>query len=78
MYAHIPRDAMTVEYGGHNGYQAEALQHWENIMFGKYMNYFANDDIYGCNEKLRIGISASLEISQLTGLNGSFRKLDVN
>ncbi|XP_075170526.1 alpha-tocopherol transfer protein-like [Haematobia irritans] len=77
LYEYIPRDAMTVEYGGHNGYQAEALKHWESIMMS-YKDYFANDDHFGVNEKLRVGINSSLEISQLTGLNGSFRKLDVD
>ncbi|XP_061392297.1 alpha-tocopherol transfer protein [Musca vetustissima] len=76
LYAHIPRDAMTVEYGGHNGYQFESLKHWESVML-KYQNYFATDDNYGTNEKLRISIGNSLEISLLSGLNGSFRKLNV-
>ncbi|XP_013112710.2 retinol-binding protein pinta [Stomoxys calcitrans] len=77
LYQHIPRDAMTVEYGGHNGYQSEALKHWEVTLL-KYKDYFASDDSFGVNEKLRVGINSSLEVSQLTGLNGSFRKLDVD
>ncbi|XP_073819881.1 alpha-tocopherol transfer protein [Musca autumnalis] len=77
LYDHIPRDAMTVEYGGNNGYLFEALNHWEPIML-KYESYFATDDNYGTNEKLRIGIGSSEEISLLSGLNGSFRKLNVD
>uniref|UniRef100_A0A1I8MLB8 CRAL-TRIO domain-containing protein n=1 Tax=Musca domestica TaxID=7370 RepID=A0A1I8MLB8_MUSDO len=77
LYAHIPRDAMPVEYGGHNGYQFEALKHWELIML-KYQDYFATDDNYGTNEKLRVSIGNNLEISLLSGLNGSFRKLNVD
>ncbi|XP_023309376.2 alpha-tocopherol transfer protein-like [Lucilia cuprina] len=77
LYDHLPRDCMTVEYGGHNGYQPEALKHWENVML-KYKDYFADDDNYGTNEKLRSGIMASAEVSELTGLSGSFRKLEVD
>lgn len=77
LYEHIPRDVMTVEYGGHNGYQVEALKHWEEIML-RYKDYFATDDNFGVNDRLRVGISTSLEVSQLTGLNGSFRKLELD
>lgn len=68
---------MTVEYGGHNGYQQEALKHWENVML-KYKDYFADDVNYCTNEKLRFGIMSSVEVSKLTGLSGSFRKLEVD
>lgn len=77
LYDHLPRDAMIVEYGGHNGYQREALKHWESVML-KYKDYFADDSNYGTNEKLRAGITASAEVSQLTGISGSFRKLEVD
>ncbi|XP_030369558.1 alpha-tocopherol transfer protein-like [Scaptodrosophila lebanonensis] len=74
LYEHLPREAMTIEYGGTNGYQAEALDYWKQKL-NEYQQYFAEDAQFCTNEKLRVGLANSWAAGELSG---SFRKLEVD
>ncbi|KAH8310426.1 hypothetical protein KR044_001306, partial [Drosophila immigrans] len=77
LYKHLPPEAMTIEYGGSNGYQAEALDYWrDKLMASK--DYFEQDAQYGTNEKLRVGLANAWASGELSGTSGSFRKLEVD
>ncbi|XP_050334400.1 alpha-tocopherol transfer protein-like [Bactrocera neohumeralis] len=73
----IPRDAVTVEYGGNNGYLTEAIKSFETKLL-LYREHFKNDGNFGTNEKLRIGRKREWELVELSGAIGSFRKLEVD
>ncbi|EDV91467.1 alpha-tocopherol transfer protein-like [Drosophila grimshawi] len=77
LYNHLPKEAMIIEYGGTNGYQAEALDYWRQKL-NEYKNYFAEDAQYGTNEKLRVGLANAWASGELSGTSGSFRKLEVD
>ena len=77
IFDHIPRDALTIEYGGNNGYQAEGVEAWESKLLA-YSKYFEDDANYGTDEKLRIGLAHNWESENLGGIDGSFRKLEVD
>ncbi|XP_068156483.1 alpha-tocopherol transfer protein-like [Drosophila tropicalis] len=77
LYEHLPREAMTIEYGGTNGYQAEALDYWRQQLEA-HRDYFAKDTQYGTNEKLRVGLANAWSSGELSGMTGSFRKLELD
>ncbi|KAI8045133.1 hypothetical protein M5D96_001312, partial [Drosophila gunungcola] len=77
LYQHLPRDAMTIEYGGTNGYQAEAVDYWRQKLQDN-KEYLAKDAQYGTNERLRVGLSSAWANGELDGMSGSFRKLDLD
>ncbi|KAH8278395.1 hypothetical protein KR018_001926, partial [Drosophila ironensis] len=77
LYQHLPREAMTIEYGGTNGYQAEAIDHWRQKL-QDYKDYLAKDAQYGTNEKLRVGLASAWANGELDGMSGSFRKLELD
>ncbi|XP_017031292.1 alpha-tocopherol transfer protein-like [Drosophila kikkawai] len=77
LYKHLPRDAMTIEYGGTNGYQAESLDYWREKLQEK-KEYLAKDAQYGTNEKLRVGLASAWANGELDGMSGSFRKLELD
>ncbi|EDW15437.1 uncharacterized protein Dmoj_GI22785 [Drosophila mojavensis] len=77
LYNHLPAEAMTIEYGGSNGYHAEALDYWRGKLEA-YKDYLATDSQYCTNEKLRVGLANSWATGELGGTSGSFRKLEVD
>lgn len=77
LYKHLPPEAMTIEYGGNNGYQAEALDYWRSKLL-EYKDYLAEDSQYCTNEKLRVGLANAWASGELSGTSGSFRKLEVD
>ncbi|XP_020808998.1 alpha-tocopherol transfer protein-like [Drosophila serrata] len=77
LYQHLPRDAMTIEYGGTNGYQAESVDYWRQKLLEK-KEYLAKDAQYGTNEKLRVGLASAWANGELDGMSGSFRKLELD
>nr|XP_016927088.2 alpha-tocopherol transfer protein-like [Drosophila suzukii] len=77
LYQHLPRDAMTIEYGGTNGYHAEAIDHWRQKLLN-HKDYLAKDAQYGTNEKLRVGLASAWANGELDGMSGSFRKLELD
>uniref|UniRef100_A0A0K8UR17 Alpha-tocopherol transfer protein-like n=1 Tax=Bactrocera latifrons TaxID=174628 RepID=A0A0K8UR17_BACLA len=67
----IPRDAVTVEYGGNNGYLTEAIKSFESNLL-LYKEHFKKDGNFGTNEKLRVGHKKEWELVELSGAIGSF------
>ncbi|XP_055903484.1 alpha-tocopherol transfer protein-like [Eupeodes corollae] len=75
LYKYIPQDYLPEDYGGHNGSLQDAIDIWEKRLL-RYREFFEEDVQYKANEKARIGSRMSPE--SLFGLEGSFRKLEVD
>ncbi|KAH8381862.1 hypothetical protein KR009_000659, partial [Drosophila setifemur] len=77
LYEHLPREAMTIEYGGTNGYQAEAVDYWREKLMD-YKEYLSKDAQHGTCEKMREGLASAWANGELDGMSGSFRKLELD
>ncbi|XP_037813921.1 alpha-tocopherol transfer protein-like [Lucilia sericata] len=75
MYEKIPLKYLPKEYGGENGSIPEILAEWEQ-KFLSYRDYFKEDAKYGTDEQLRPG--KPIDFDNLFGMEGSFRKLNVD
>lgn len=75
LYAHIPLKYFPKQYGGENGC-LEELGKSATEYFLDHREYFIEDLKYRNNENLRIGKQPDYE--SLFGMEGSFRKLDVD
>jgi len=71
----IPREYLPEEYGGTNGRIADIQAEAEKQLLS-YKNYFAEESKYGVDEQLRPGKRVSAD--SLFGVEGSFRKLDID
>ncbi|XP_017866490.1 PREDICTED: alpha-tocopherol transfer protein-like [Drosophila arizonae] len=71
----IPREYMPEEYGGSNGRIADIVAQAEQDMLS-YSNYLKEESNYGVDEQLRPG--KRLTADSLFGIEGSFRKLDID
>ncbi|TDG44545.1 hypothetical protein AWZ03_009017 [Drosophila navojoa] len=71
----IPREYMPEEYGGSNGRIADIVAQTEQDMLS-YSNYLKEESNYGVDEQLRPG--KRLTADSLFGIEGSFRKLDID
>ncbi|XP_013105430.2 alpha-tocopherol transfer protein-like isoform X2 [Stomoxys calcitrans] len=72
---YLPRKYLPVEYGGENG-SLEQLCKDYNKVWDEYREYFKENAQYGTDERLRVG--KKIELDGDLGINGSFRKLDVD
>ncbi|XP_036333633.1 retinol-binding protein pinta-like [Rhagoletis pomonella] len=75
LYKHIPKESLPAEYGGSNGTLEDGINTWEKKVLS-YKEYFEEEAKYGTNEKLRRGSPVNSE--SLFGIDGSFRKLDID
>ncbi|ALC40762.1 CG30339 [Drosophila busckii] len=75
LYKVIPREYLPEEYGGSNGRIAEIIAQMESDIRA-YTDYLQQDSQYGVNEQLRPG--KRLNPDTLFGIEGSFRKLDID
>lgn len=75
LYKIIPKDYLPLEYGGTNGTIAEIIEKTEKDLLA-FNDYFIENDQYMVNEKLRPG--KQLNMDTVFGLEGSFRKLDID
>lgn len=67
---------LPAEYGGDAGPVQDIIDHWEKKIL-EYRDYFLEDESkYGTEEKKRIGKPKNAE--SLFGIDGSFRKLEVD
>lgn len=74
LYKHIPKRLLPTEYGGEAGPIQNIIDEWEKKLIAN-KDYFKEDELYGTDEKKRIGRPKNSE--NLFGVDGSFRKLDV-
>lgn len=75
MYSMLPQKYLPKEYGGENGSIPEIIE--ESVKkYLEYRSYFQDDAKYGTDERLRPGKPVDFE--NLFGLEGSFRKLNVD
>ncbi|XP_017463309.1 PREDICTED: alpha-tocopherol transfer protein-like, partial [Rhagoletis zephyria] len=75
LYAHIPQKYLPKEYGGENGY-IEEITELSVQFFLNRRDYFIEDHKYRNNEKLRVGKQPDFD--SIFGMDGTFRKLDVD
>ncbi|XP_075166389.1 alpha-tocopherol transfer protein-like [Haematobia irritans] len=71
----FPRKYFPIEFGGTNGSMNEWHVETEKL-FEEYREYFKENDQYGTDERLRIG--KPMNFGDNVGINGTFRKLDVD
>lgn len=75
LHKQIPQELLPAEYGGQNGTIADLVQYWENKI-GEYREYLLEEVQFGTDESKR---QAPLKHADaLFGVEGSFRKLDVD
>ena len=75
LHKYIPQEYLPKDYGGHNGTLQDAIDEWEKRLL-EHKEFFEEDVQYKVNEKARIGSRMNLE--SVFGLEGSFRKLEVD
>lgn len=75
LHKEIPQELLPVEYGGQNGTIQDLIQYWEDKI-RQYRDYLLEEAKYGTDEAKR---QAPLKHADaLFGVEGSFRKLDVD
>lgn len=75
LYKEIPKKLLPVEYGGENGTIDDLVKYWEQKVF-EYRDYLMEEVKFGTDESKR---QAPLkQADALFGVEGSFRKLDVD
>ncbi|KAH8384710.1 hypothetical protein KR093_005745 [Drosophila rubida] len=75
LYQYVPKECLPIEYGGTNGKIQDVVDTWTQKLTD-YTDFFEQDAAYGTNEKLRRGQPINSET--LFGIEGSFRKLDID
>ncbi|XP_058065045.1 alpha-tocopherol transfer protein-like, partial [Anopheles bellator] len=75
LYEHIPKSMLPAEYGGEAGPLQALVDAWTKKVLS-YKQHFLEDEQYCTDEKKRPGRPKNAET--LFGLEGSFRKLEVD
>lgn len=75
LYKEIPQELLPVEYGGKNGTIDDLIQYWEKKII-EYRDFLIEDGKLGTDEAKRR--TPSKHADALFGVEGSFRKLDVD
>lgn len=75
LYDMIPREYLPEDCGGQNGRVADIIAQMEKEMLD-YNDYLKEDNQFGVDEQLRPG--KRLNADTLFGIEGSFRKLDID
>uniref|UniRef100_A0A1A9W9W7 CRAL-TRIO domain-containing protein n=1 Tax=Glossina brevipalpis TaxID=37001 RepID=A0A1A9W9W7_9MUSC len=72
---HVPLKYLPIEYGGENGSIGEIIEEWDKKL-DQYRDYFRRSREWGIDEKLRI--SKIKDYDNMFGIEGSFKKLEVD
>lgn len=77
LFQMIPQRLFPTEYGGEAGSIDSIIEHW-NKKINSYADFFEEEEKegYGTNEKKRVGRPKNAE--SMFGLDGSFRKLNID
>ncbi|KAL4707243.1 hypothetical protein ACJJTC_008324 [Scirpophaga incertulas] len=75
LYDHIPKDLLPEEYGGNGGSLIEINKAWVKKL-EDYTDWFKAEESVKANETLRPGKPKNYD--EMFGLEGSFRKLDID
>ncbi|XP_067627406.1 retinol-binding protein pinta-like [Eurosta solidaginis] len=75
LFDKIPQRYLPVEYGGENGTIPEIIAQMHKQL-DEYREYFRENVNYGTDENLRVG--KPIDFDGLFGVEGSFRKLEVD
>ncbi|KAK5646480.1 hypothetical protein RI129_004944 [Pyrocoelia pectoralis] len=71
----ISKKVLPKEFGGENGSVVDLIDEWKKKI-ESYRDWFLNDAQYRSDESKRIGIPKN--VNDVFGIDGSFRKLDVD
>ncbi|XP_037951319.1 alpha-tocopherol transfer protein-like [Teleopsis dalmanni] len=74
-YASVPKECLPKELGGDSYSIDEVTAYWNKKM-DEYRDFFKQELTYGTNESLRRG--KPIDFDSLFGMEGSFRKLNVD
>ncbi|KAH8371217.1 hypothetical protein KR093_006645 [Drosophila rubida] len=77
IFERVRREYLPQEYGGTKGTMQDILEQMEAKMLS-YRDYFEQSRHFGANEKLREESNHSEKYPSYFGLDGSFRKLDID
>jgi hypothetical protein len=75
LFKTVPKEVLPEEYGGSGGKMEDIVAYWK-AKVESYRDWFLQDAKYGTNEKKRPGKPKTSE--SVYGLDGSFRKLEVD
>lgn len=75
VHKHIPKHLLPKEYGGENGTIQDLIDYWEKKVVS-YREFLLEDEAYGTDESKRLTVHKHAD--SLFGVEGSFRKLDVD
>nr|XP_022917052.1 alpha-tocopherol transfer protein-like [Onthophagus taurus] len=75
MYKHVPKSILPTEYGGDAGPVQNLIDEWKNKVESRAA-WFKDDEQYKSDESKRVGKPKTE--SDLFGIEGSFRKLNVD
>nr|XP_022919892.1 retinol-binding protein pinta-like [Onthophagus taurus] len=75
MYEFFPKSILPEEYGGDAGKLQDIISYWKSKV-ESYAEWYKEDEKYGTDESKRLGKPKTS--ADLFGIEGSFRKLDVD
>ncbi|CAB0030981.1 unnamed protein product [Trichogramma brassicae] len=75
LYEHVPKSVLPSDYGGEQASMNELDEKWRGKL-ADWRDWFLKEEVLNANEDLRPG--PQLDVDDLFGFQGSFRKLEVD
>ncbi|XP_023245449.1 alpha-tocopherol transfer protein-like [Copidosoma floridanum] len=75
LYEHVPKSVLPVDYGGEQPSMDELDEKWRQKL-SEWRNWFLKEEKVTVDESLRPG--PTIDLDELFGIHGSFRKLEVD